>query len=195
MNIDGYYVGYPEDVQRPPLAILRFITPDGFGPQHLQQLRRLEDFAWDGTSAKELALRVYHGDAWLWEVGDDEEKAVVVTSLIVTRGRRSLWIDGAAGNGILARAPLIVGDLKAIAKFYNCDAIRAASEREGFESLPDKLGFACVSTIWELETDHERRYDTLSDHAERDADDSTLERGAATIAGSVRTGGDGTEPG
>lgn len=182
--------GYEAPSPRPPLSILRFITPDGFGPQHLQQLRRLEEYSWDGLTARDIALRIATGDLWLWEVGDDEEHAVVVTSLIITQGQRVLWIDGAAGNGILAKARDIVGDLSLIASFYDCIAIRAASEREGFDSLPDKLGFACVSTIWELEIGHGRRIDTGPHDTERDAEHDPVVGGAATPAGPVHAGGD-----
>lgn len=176
---------------RPDLAVLRFITPDGFGPQHLQQLRRLEDYTWDGTTARGLALRIAQGDAWLWEVGDDEEHAVVIVSVLANEQAKTLWIDGAAGNGILARAKDIVSDLRTIAGFYDCTAIRAASEREGFGSLPDKLGFACVSTIWELEISHGRALNAILDDAERDADDDALGGGAGAVAGPVQQGGDG----
>lgn len=187
----GFFVmEIPDEPPRPTLTILRFITPDGFGPQHLQQLRRLEEYSWDGLTARDIALRIATGDLWLWEVGDDEEHAVVVTSLIVTQGQRVLWIDGAAGNGILAKARDIVSDLSLIASFYDCIAIRAASEREGFDSLPDKLGFACVSTIWELEIGHGGWIDTGPHDTERDADDDAVVGGAGSPAGPVHAGGD-----
>lgn len=162
--------------ERPPLSVLRYITPGDFSPQHLKQLLRLEKFAWDGTTAKACAMRIAAQELWLWEVGDNEEHAIILTSLLSDPHGQVLWIEGAAGNGILAEAANIINDLHLIADFYGADRIRAASARDGFESLPDKLGFQAVSTIWELETDHERRSQAAG-NADGDAEDGAVGRG------------------
>lgn len=155
--------------ERPELAVLRYINPADFGPQHLKQLQRLEAHAWDGLTARTCALRIARQELWLWEVGEDDEHAIVLTSLLEDGEGGILWIEGAAGNGILARAEDIVDDLRLIANFYSATRIRAASARDGFESLPDKLGFKAVSTLWQLETTDERRPEAAGDpisHAE-----------------------------
>lgn len=149
--------------ERPNLAVLRYINPADFGPHHLRQLYRLEKHSWDGLTALMCAARIAAQDMWLWEVGDNDEHAIVLTSLLVDPAGGILWIEGAAGNGILAAAGDIVGDLRLIADFYGARRVRATSERDGFESLPDKLGFKAVSTIWELETEDERRQQAASD--------------------------------
>lgn len=167
----GFFVAEVGPRERPPLSILRYVNPVSFGPQHLEQLRRLEEHMWDGTTAVQLALRIAQGDVWLWEVGEDEHHAIVLLSLVVTPQYQILWIEGAAGDGILARAPSILADIRSIAHFYACGRIRASSDREGFDSLPDKLGFEKVSIVWELEIDDGRQLSDATDATDGHAED------------------------
>lgn len=136
--------------ERPDLSVLHYISPAAFGPHHLEQLQRLARFATDGTTAVEWARRIAMGEVWLWEVEQDERHAVILTSTLGFPPH-TLFIEGAAGNGIVARGPKIVADLRAIASFYGATRLQAVSKRDGFASLPEHLGFEAASTIWELE--------------------------------------------
>jgi len=141
---------------RPELAVLRYINPADFGPRHLELLQRLEANSWDGTTAARIAYRIAMQEVWMWEVGEDNAP-IVLTSIQDTEQGRVLFLDGAAGVGIVKNAEAIVSDLHLIAGFYGASRIRALSEREGFKSLPDLFNFQPVATVWELEVDDGRR--------------------------------------
>lgn len=138
--------------QRPALAVLCYVSPAAFGPRHLEHLRRLEANSADGTTALDWAYRIAHGEVWLWELRADAapEQPVVLTSTLGLPPE-TLFLEGAAGSGILKNAAAILADLRTIARHYGCTQLRAMSGREGFDALPDKLGFQAVATVWQLE--------------------------------------------
>lgn len=142
---------YTYEEERPQLKVLRYINPAAFAPHHLKQLYRLERFAWDGSTAIENARRIAGQDVWLWEVGDDEEHAIVLTSICAAGDNLILFVEGMAGDGILARSEDLVNDVHTIARFYGCSRVRATSERDGFVSFAEQHGFLPKATVWEAE--------------------------------------------
>lgn len=134
---------------RPPLQVLRYINPAEFNARHLESLKRLEAEAWDGTTARDWALRIHQGLTWLWEV-DGTESAIVLTSSDCGPDN-ALFLEGLAGNGILANKRAIIEDLKVIAREYGANQISTATARDTpFSRLAQEMGFSQVSVNYSL---------------------------------------------
>lgn len=135
---------------RPELRCLRYVNPADFGPRHGTQLVRLAENSWDGITAGQLALDIRAGKLWLWDVDGTEGAIILLSVKTADSGQDMLWVDGAAGNGIVKMTPDIIADLRTIAASYGLSHIRTMSPRD-WQGIPQQFGFVPVSTIWELE--------------------------------------------
>lgn len=147
----------PDPVQqyehRPALHVLWYVPPADFAPVHLERLERLAQHAWDGTTAKEFALRIHRGDSHLFEVRGTDAAIVLIS---VRQGEPDLFLEGLAGDGIIRLIPFILSDLKSIAREYGCRFIDTSTAREdAFAGLAQKMGFTPISTNYRLELEDE----------------------------------------
>lgn len=134
---------------RPPLLVLRPVPPAAFTERHFQQLQRLEPYMWDGRTALALARQVWKGEVLVWEV-EGTDHAVVLTSVEAGPADPILWLDGLAGDGIMARGHAIVADLRTIAREYGCPRIRASSLRGAWDAAVQTLGFHQIATVYSM---------------------------------------------
>jgi len=142
---------------RPILRVLRYLPIAGFTATHFQQLQRLAPMMWDGQTPFTMAKEVYDGLLHVWEV-EGTDHAVVLTR-IVGEGDRILWLDGIAGDGIMARAEAIVADLRTIGREYGCTQVRASSIRGAFEVLFERFGFQPLAVTYTMDIDQEEPQD------------------------------------
>lgn len=140
---------------RPTLEILTYIAPGAVQPAHIANLKRLEANAWDGTTAVELAFSIAKGNTFLWEVADTGG-SIILTSVGNRGNVRELYLDGLAGDGIIAASPAIVRDLRLIRDEYQCTRIAVTAPRDGWGKFAEELGFKPVSTNYFMEMDDGR---------------------------------------
>lgn len=146
---------------RPELEVLRYVPREAFTPAHMEQLKRLEEYAWDGTTALDFALQVWKGESWVFEL-EGTESAIVLLSSSTSNG--GLFVEGLAGDGIIARLDPLGRDLRVIACEYGCKRIDCTSIRgDAFAGLAQRVGFTPVSVnysiILEDEADEQQEED------------------------------------
>lgn len=136
--------------ERPELTVLEFMEVRDIQAEHLEHLLPLAAAAWDGTTPEDLVAELRVGRIWMWRVRTTND-AIVLTRVLDGPHFRTLMIDGIAGDGVIKLAEKIVGDLRLIASFYQCQQLEVSALPASWVKVAEKTGFRPVATTYVAE--------------------------------------------
>lgn len=132
------------------LKVLRRITASEV--RHTPDLvERISVTSWTGKLDAEAILReIQEARLSAWSVGDGLS-GLALLRVEESPTRRTLLVDGLAGHNVVTKAQAIGRDLKTIARHYGCTRIEGTTVDARWAAVCKRIGFAPVSTTYEME--------------------------------------------